>query len=135
MHMPESLDKLIATREALLSAYQNAAYAQTYRGVVERVRAKEQQLGRDSKFPLTRAVAKNLAKLMAYKDEYEVARLYADPAYLDKLRAQFDGEPGRDYKLSFYLAPPLLAKRDANGQLIKNASVRGCCPSSARWPG
>ncbi|MEC5409859.1 indolepyruvate ferredoxin oxidoreductase family protein [Paraburkholderia sp. MPAMCS5] len=119
MHMPESLDTLIATREALLSAYQNAAYAQTYRGVVERIRAKEQQLGRDSKLPLTRAVAANLAKLMAYKDEYEVARLYADPAYLDKLRAQFDGEPGRDYALNFYLAPPLLAKRDANGHLVK----------------
>jgi indolepyruvate ferredoxin oxidoreductase len=56
---------------------------------------------------------------MAYKDEYEVARLYADPAYLGRLREQFEGEPGRDYKLNFYLAPPLLAKRDEQGRLQK----------------
>jgi indolepyruvate ferredoxin oxidoreductase len=119
LQMPESLDKLITTREALLTAYQNAAYAATYRAAVERIRAKETQLGADTSKPLTRAVARNLAKLMAYKDEYEVARLYADPVYLDKLRAQFDGEPGKDYKLNFYLAPPLFAKRDEHGHLVK----------------
>ncbi|MBN3763602.1 indolepyruvate ferredoxin oxidoreductase family protein [Burkholderia sp. Ac-20365] len=119
MQLPESLDKLVASREALLTAYQNEAYAQRYRQVVDRIRAKETQIAGNSKLPLTRAVAANLAKLMAYKDEYEVARLYADPAYLDKLRQQFDGEPGRDYKLSFYLAPPLLAKRNEHGNLQK----------------
>ena len=72
-----------------------------------------------SKPRLTPVVARNLAKLMTYKDEYEVARLYADPAYMDKLRAQFEGEPGRDYKLAFHLAPPLLAKRDEHGRLKK----------------
>ncbi|WP_042259307.1 indolepyruvate ferredoxin oxidoreductase family protein [Paraburkholderia heleia] len=118
LRMPESLDKLIAAREALLTAYQNAAYAQQYRRVVERIRAKETALG-DAKLPLTRAVAVNLAKLMAYKDEYEVARLYADPAYLQKLREQFEGEPGRDYQLNFWLAPPLVAKRDEHGHLVK----------------
>ena len=66
----------------------------------------------------------NLAKLMAYKDEYEVARLYADPAYLDKLREQFEGEPGRDYKLMFHLAPPLFAKRDEHGHLVKQTLRR-----------
>ena len=66
-------------------------------------------------------MATSLAKLMAYKDEYEVARLYADPAYLDKLRQQFEGEPGRDYKLSFHLAPPLLARRDERGNLQKQS--------------
>ncbi|RAR66067.1 indolepyruvate ferredoxin oxidoreductase [Paraburkholderia unamae] len=117
--MPESLDKTIAAREALLTAYQNAAYAQQYRRVVDRIRVKETQLGGDAKLPLTRAVAVNLAKLMAYKDEYEVARLYADPAYLQKLREQFEGEPGRDYTLNFWLAPPLFAKRDEHGHLVK----------------
>jgi len=119
MQMPESLDKLIASREALLTAYQNDAYARRYRRVVDGIRAKEMEIGGHSKLPLTRAVATNLAKLMAYKDEYEVARLYADPAYLEKLRQQFEGEPCRDYKLSFYLAPPLLAKRDERGHLQK----------------
>ena len=117
--MPESLDQLIASRESLLTAYQNAAYARTYREVVDRIRAKEVQIAGDPKLALTRAVATNLAKLMAYKDEYEVARLYTDPAYLTKLRQQFEGEPGRDYKLNFYLAPPLLAKRDEQGHLQK----------------
>ncbi len=119
MQMPESLDKLIASREALLRAYQNDAYARRYRLVVDGIRAKEVEIAGHSKLPLTRAVATNLAKLMTYKDEYEVARLYADPAYLEKLRQQFEGEPGRDYKLSFYLAPPLLAKRDERGHLQK----------------
>jgi indolepyruvate ferredoxin oxidoreductase len=115
--MPESLENVIATREALLAAYQSEAYARSYRDVVERIREKEKLL--NAKLPLTRAVAVNLAKLMAYKDEYEVARLYADPAYLDKLREQFEGEPGRDYKLMFHLAPPLFAKRDERGHLVK----------------
>jgi indolepyruvate ferredoxin oxidoreductase len=119
VQMPESLDTLIGAREALLSAYQNGAYARRYRDVVERIRAKESGIGGASGLPLTRAVAANLAKLMAYKDEYEVARLYADPAYLEKLRQQFDGVPGRDYKLYFHLAPPLLAKRDEHGHLQK----------------
>ncbi|WP_250515936.1 indolepyruvate ferredoxin oxidoreductase family protein [Caballeronia sp. INDeC2] len=115
--MPESLDTVIATREAFLTAYQSEAYARSYRSVIERIREKEKPL--NAKLPLTRAVAVNLAKLMAYKDEYEVARLYADPAYLDKLREQFEGEPGRDYKLMFHLAPPLFAKRDEHGHLVK----------------
>ncbi|SAK47001.1 indolepyruvate ferredoxin oxidoreductase [Caballeronia hypogeia] len=117
MKMPESLENVIATREALLTAYQNEAYARSYRSVIERIRDKENAL--NAKLPLTRAIAVNLAKLMAYKDEYEVARLYADPAYLDKLREQFEGEPGRDYKLMFHLAPPLFAKRDEHGHLVK----------------
>ncbi|CAB3785318.1 hypothetical protein LMG28688_02007 [Paraburkholderia caffeinitolerans] len=119
VRMPESLDTVIASREALLTAYQNAAYAQRYRDAVDRIRAKEMQATGNTKLPLTRSVAANLAKLMAYKDEYEVARLYADPAYLAKLREQFEGEPGRDYKLKFHLAPPLLAKRDEQGRLKK----------------
>jgi len=119
VRMPESLDTLIGARQALLTTYQNDAYARCYRDVIERIRAKEAAITGDAAFPLTRAVAANLSKLMAYKDEYEVARLYADPAYLEKLRQQFDGVPGRDYTLNFYLAPPLLAKRDEHGHLQK----------------
>jgi len=117
--MPQTLDSLIRKREAMLTAYQDGAYAARYRDAVDRVRAAEQKLGTSRALPLTEAVARNLAKLMAYKDEYEVARLYTDPAFLDKLRAQFEGEPGRDYQLNFWLAPPLMAKPDEKGHLQK----------------
>jgi len=60
-------------------------------------------------------VARYYFKLMAYKDEYEVARLYTDPAFMEKIRAQFEG----DYQLKFYLAPPMFARRDNNGELVK----------------
>ncbi|MCP2086933.1 UNVERIFIED_ORG: indolepyruvate ferredoxin oxidoreductase [Paraburkholderia sediminicola] len=119
VQMPESLERLIERNVELLGLYQNEQYAARYRAVIEQMRAKETALAAGSKLRLTPVVARNLAKLMTYKDEYEVARLYADPAYFDKLRAQFEGEPGRDYKLGFYLAPPLLAKRDEHGHLKK----------------
>ncbi|NML97751.1 indolepyruvate ferredoxin oxidoreductase family protein [Paraburkholderia sp. RP-4-7] len=119
LQLPQSVEKLIETRAQVLVEYQDERYAERYRNVVGRLRARESQISGDMQMPLTRAVAQNLAKLMSYKDEYEVARLYAEPAYLDKLRAQFEGEPGKDYALSFYLAPPLLAKRDEHGHLIK----------------
>ncbi len=64
---------------------------------------------------LTEAVARYLFKLMAYKDEYEVARLHTDRGFHDKLAAQFDG----DIKLTYHLAPPLLAKKNEQGELIK----------------
>jgi indolepyruvate ferredoxin oxidoreductase len=119
VQMPESLERLIERNVELLSLYQDEQYAARYKAAVERMRAKETALAGGAKLRLTPVVARNLAKLMAFKDEYEVARLYAHPAYLDKLRAQFEGEPGRDYKLAFHLAPPLLAKRDEHGHLKK----------------
>ncbi|MGE8490109.1 MAG: DUF6537 domain-containing protein, partial [Paraburkholderia nemoris] len=119
VQMPESLDRLIERNVERLSAYQNRRYAARYVETVERLRAKETALMGGAKPRLTPVVARNLAKLMTYKDEYEVARLYADPVYMDKLRAQFEGEPGRDYKLAFHLAPPLLARRDEHGHLKK----------------
>jgi indolepyruvate ferredoxin oxidoreductase len=120
LHVPESLDKTISRLSEFLAAYQNDAYAQRYQTAVERVRQKELSLGIEPKqLTLTKAVARNLAKLMAYKDEYEVARLYSEPVFLEKLRSQFEGEPGKDYKLNFYLAPPMIAKRDDKGHLIK----------------
>jgi len=116
LHTPNALEALIAKREHALGGYQNDAYAQRYRGIVEKVRAAETALAdAGTMLPLTEAVAKNLHKLMAYKDEYEVARLYADPAFVEKIRGSFEG----DWKLHFYLAPPLLAKRDAHGHLVK----------------
>ncbi|MYE84440.1 MAG: indolepyruvate ferredoxin oxidoreductase family protein [Gammaproteobacteria bacterium] len=105
-----SLDELIADRADRLAAYQNATYARAYTDFVHRV----SEADRES--TLTRAVAEALYKLMAYKDEYEVARLYSDGDFQRKLSAQFAG----DYRLRFHLAPPLLARRDPNsGNLTK----------------
>jgi indolepyruvate ferredoxin oxidoreductase len=109
-----SLDETIAARAEFLRGYQNDAYAAQYQTFVDKVRAAEDRAERGST-RLAEAVARYLFKLMAYKDEYEVARLHTDPAFHAKLAAQFDG----DYKLSYHLAPPLFAKRDANGELIK----------------
>jgi indolepyruvate ferredoxin oxidoreductase len=80
--------------------------------VVERVRKAEAPLGRST---LSAAVARNLFKLMAYKDEYEVARLHADPAFHARLAQQFEG----DFKLKVHLAPPLLGKTNARGEPVK----------------
>ena len=109
---PLKLEQLIAERSDRLVDYQDADYAARYTKAVTRVR--EQDPGADKS--LTMAVAKSLYKLMAYKDEYEVARLYSDGKFMDKIRARFSG----DYKLRFHLAPPLLSRRDpVTGQLIK----------------
>ena len=100
-----------------LVAYQHAAYADRYSRLVERtVRAERAVTGASGE--LTEAVARFFYKLMAYKDEYEVARLYTDGRFAARLAAQFDG----DYRLEFNLAPPLFTARDpATGQLRKNA--------------
>ncbi|CAH2787215.1 MAG: Indolepyruvate ferredoxin oxidoreductase, alpha and beta subunits [uncultured Paraburkholderia sp.] len=116
LHTPKALDTLIDKRAAYLAAWQNNAYAQRYRALVSQVRAAESALdSADTQLPLTEAVAKNLHKLMAYKDEYEVARLYSDPAFIEKLKASFEG----DWKLHIHLAPPMFSKKDAQGHLIK----------------
>jgi indolepyruvate ferredoxin oxidoreductase len=108
-----SLDELLKTRVAFLTGYQDAAYAQRYAAFVEKVRAAEAGLGGGT--PLAEAVARYLFKLMAYKDEYEVARLHTDPAFTAKIGALFEG----DYKLVHHLAPPLLAKTNDKGELVK----------------
>jgi indolepyruvate ferredoxin oxidoreductase len=110
-----SLESLVEHRTAFLTAYQNADYARQYRDFVEKVKAAEQQTTEQPSLKLTEAVAKYLFKLMAYKDEYEVARLHSETAFKAKIDGMFEG----DYKVKFHLAPPLLAKRDANGHLIK----------------
>ncbi len=108
----DSLDDLIARRVAFLTDYQNRSYASEYEHFVARVRAAEAPLG---KTMLSDAVARNLFKVMAYKDEYEVARLHSDPSFHARLAQQFEG----DFKLKVHLAPPLIAKKNQRGELIK----------------
>ena len=100
---PRTAEELIAHRVRHLANYQNAAYAKEYSDFVDKVRAAEQQRVPGST-SLTRAVAWSLAKLMSYKDEYEVARLYTSGDFERRLKQQFDG----DYKLEFNLSPPLV---------------------------
>ncbi|MDE2617213.1 MAG: indolepyruvate ferredoxin oxidoreductase family protein [Burkholderiales bacterium] len=107
-----TVESLVARRVEFLSGYQNAAYAETYRAFVARVQAVESRLGKTS---LSEAVARYLFKLMAYKDEYEVARLHSDPAFKARIGAMFEGE----YKLHYHLAPPLIARKNARGELVK----------------
>jgi len=107
-----ALDELLATRVDFLTGYQNAAYAQTYRAFVDKVRTAEAPL---KSTRLAETVARYLFKLMACKDEYEVARLHVDPAFHAKIAAQFDGE----VKLGYHLAPPGLARKNARGEPLK----------------
>jgi indolepyruvate ferredoxin oxidoreductase len=109
-----TLQTLIDTRVAFLTAYQNAAYAAQYRAFVERVRTAESPLGSTR---LSEAVARYLFKLMAYKDEYEVARLHRSAAFAAQIDSMFDGKP----TLTHHLAPPVWTKRDAQGRPVKQA--------------
>ncbi|HMA08793.1 MAG TPA: DUF6537 domain-containing protein, partial [Ramlibacter sp.] len=108
----ETLESVVARRVEFLTAYQNAAYAASYRDFVEKVRLAELPLGRTA---LTESVARNLFKLMAYKDEYEVARLHAQAGFHEKIANLFEG----DFKVHYHLAPPLIAKRNEKGELQK----------------
>jgi indolepyruvate ferredoxin oxidoreductase len=108
----ETLDNLIARRVEFLTAYQNAAYAAQYRDFVHKVRLAETTLGKTA---LAEAVARYLFKLMAYKDEYEVARLHTETGFQERIAAMFEG----DYKINFHLAPPALARRNEKGELQK----------------
>jgi indolepyruvate ferredoxin oxidoreductase len=102
-HPSRNLDELIERRVKLLTEYQNAAYAERYRSLVERVRKAE-----TGSTKLAEAVARYYAKLLAYKDEYEVARLHADGQFGKKIEAMFEG----DFRVVYHLSPPLLARRD-----------------------
>jgi len=103
-----SLDDIVARRVEFLTAYQDAAYAARYRRRVDAARAVE--IARAfGKTGFAEAVARYLFKLMAYKDEYEVARLYADPGFLRQVRNEVDGD---NLRFTFHLAPPLLARRN-----------------------
>lgn len=104
---PETLDEMVNKRAAFLTEYQDAVYADTYRKFVNRVRTVEADTGTKQR-ALSEAVAKYLFKLMAYKDEYEVGRLYSNGKFLQDVAEKFTG----DYSLKFYLAPPVFAKID-----------------------
>jgi indolepyruvate ferredoxin oxidoreductase len=105
---PTSLEEMVALRREQLVSYQNAAYAGQYVRLVGAIEARERAVaGSASKLPITRAVARNLYKVMAYKDEYEVARLHADPGFRKLIADQFEG----DYTLQFHLAAPLVSKK------------------------
>jgi len=105
-HVSRNVDELVERRVQFLTSYQNAAYAEKYRALILKVKKLEQEKTNSTK--LTEAVARYYAKLLAYKDEYEVARLYSDGAFRKKIEGMFEG----DYKMVFHLAPPLLAKPD-----------------------
>ena len=113
---PKTLDEFVERRVADLTEWQNAAWAARYRGLVERVREAERGLGEGAGEALSGAVARFAYKLMAYKDEYEVARLYTDGAFRERLAARFEG----DLRVTFHMAPPLLARPDpATGEARK----------------
>jgi len=109
-----TVDDIVASRVKHLTGYQDAAFAERYRALVERVRSVEQRVA-PGETALTRAVARYYAKLLAYKDEYEVARLFTGAAFASQLGAQFEG----DFKLTFHLAPPLLGNRDPKTGRLK----------------
>jgi indolepyruvate ferredoxin oxidoreductase len=103
---PKTLPELIAHRMEHLTGYQSASLAEKYKALVDKVAAVEQQkLGSDE---LAKAVATYYSKLLSYKDEYEVARLYTSGEFRKNLEKQFEG----DFELEVHLAPPLLSKRD-----------------------
>ena len=108
LKLSQSFDETVERRVAFLTAYQSARYARRYRKWVEKIRAVEAE-----KVPgqcgLVEAVARYLFKLMAYKDEYEVARLYSDTSFVERVKSSFDGD---NLRLEFHLAPPLLARTD-----------------------
>jgi indolepyruvate ferredoxin oxidoreductase len=109
-----SLDEIVTRRVEFLTGYQDAAYAARYLAFVENVREAEVRVA-GSAGALSEAVARYLFKLMAYKDEYEVARLHTDPAFTQKIADMFEG----DVKLVHHLAPPLIARTNARGELTK----------------
>jgi len=104
--------EIVSQRSAFLTDYQHAAYAVRYQKAISEVQQADALWGKTG---LSEAVARNLAKLMAYKDEYEVARLHANGDFESQIAAQFDGE----VQLHFHLAPPLLAKTNDRGELVK----------------
>ncbi len=121
-----TLDEVIAKRVRFLTDYQDAAYAERYRLQVEQVRSAEAAIHSSQ---LTEAVAHNLFKLMAIKDEYEVARLYAETDFVQKIGERFEG----DYTLKFHLAPPLLARPDPTTGKVKKMAFGPWMLTAFKW--
>lgn len=114
---PQTLQEAINLYKARLTAYQNTAYAQTFIKTIERLQQAEQRLDLESMASESLALeaAHSLYKLMAYKDEYEVARLYNSPTFKDQLAQQFEG----DFTLNFHMAPPWISQMGSNGRPLK----------------
>ncbi len=113
----DTVDDVLASRTRLLTAYQDARYADRYRDFVNDITTRVAARKLDGGERFAREVALTLAKLMTYKDEYEVARLYTDPTFMQRLREQFSG----DFSMTFNLAPPMLPGRDSSGRPKKRA--------------
>lgn len=111
----DDIDEIISRRASFLADYQNADYAKRYLDRIARLRVAEEKAVPGSK-EVTEAAARNLFKLMAVKDEYEVGRLYAGATFANQLTAQFDGYD----RLEFHLAPPVFSRRDASGKPVKS---------------
>jgi indolepyruvate ferredoxin oxidoreductase len=108
LKLSQSFAETVDRRETFLTAYQSARYARRYRALVEKMRNAE-AIRAPGQTALSEAVAQYLFKLMAYKDEYEVARLYADTSFVERVKSGFEGD---NLRFEFHLAPPLLARRD-----------------------
>jgi indolepyruvate ferredoxin oxidoreductase len=117
--LSQSFDETVARRVEFLTAYQNADYAARYKTLVGKIQAAEAAKA-PGKTGLADAVARYLFKLMAYKDEYEVARLYAEPSFLAQVKNEVAGD---NLTLKFHLAPPLLARRDKVTGLPKKMTL------------
>ncbi len=113
--LSQSFDEMVERRAAYLTAYQSRRYARRYRNQVARVQAVEAEKA-PGETRLAEAVARYLFKLMAYKDEYEVARLYSDGSFLRQVKNEVDGD---NLRLHVHLAPPLIARKDRHGVLKK----------------
>jgi indolepyruvate ferredoxin oxidoreductase len=107
-----TVEDVVASRARLLEQYQDGRYAGVYRDFISSVRDRIATRGLKTGDAFTREVALVLGRLMAYKDEYEVARMYSSPAFMRQIREQFDGE----FSMTFHLAPPLLPGRDGSGR-------------------
>jgi len=110
-----SLDAIIERRTNYLISYQNKAYAQKYQRLIEQLARKEAD--HTKLVGITEFAAKYLFKLMAYKDEYEVARLHSDGVFKKKISEMFEG----DYKIKYHLAPPLFSRKDPDTGHLKKA--------------
>ncbi|MNQ45646.1 indolepyruvate ferredoxin oxidoreductase [compost metagenome] len=109
------LAQVVAVRKEYLTQYQNAAYAKRYTDLVDKVAHAEREATGTSRLAV--AVARYYFKLLAYKDEYEVARLYSDGEFVRRVGEQFEG----DWKLRFHLAPPMFARRGKDGHPVKRS--------------
>ena len=116
----ENIEEMIARRKTWLSEYQGQKLAKKFGRLVDDIQTAETKLGQSST-ELSEAVVRNLYKLMAIKDEYEVGRLFTNGAFEQQLKSQFESWD----RLEFHLAPPAIAKRDAKGHLIKKSYGAG----------